>query len=1219
MNLLEGTATIKNDYIDTTGRSDLKGKDCISYLTAAIFLKDYCGIILPQGTNLCVNYNDDTGAITGSDAGGPTEKTASSVVPEIGNKYTAVTTNAGQIINTDDNDWIVKATDKDDEIISGGADSIDAAGGADTITVNADHATIKTGASDNDADTVNIAANVKIVTILDLESGDTINVDGVFSAKTAAITNDVLTLTDDTETRKIIINGWNSAKTANIKIGSETKTLNDLVKSLENVSNDNLEGNADDSSDNNESYNGTIYTGTDKVTVNLSEVTDTVGSYVKSDSGTSYKASEVTDDDKGVGLISNEYPNITTFTAHGLTLELWGRAPTGSKSPTEETIIKLSPTATEGSAVMTTGEKNIIAGIYKWWLKEGLKLIEKSYNLGFNTAGVLSNNIKLFFYTEDSSTLAFVSNSGGKDLQLAINMKHYGNAATGPNDDLDRTLAHELTHAVMAANINNFNELPQFIKEGMAELTHGIDDQRSFTIGTLAGLLINADDPDRLSKSLDVTNKDTGDSDCYAGGYMLLRYFAKHASLQTQTLPVITDLSAIVNLIDGDNTYYVDGKSTDVETADTSDDGDDISVGGAVDYVYTPATAIKQEIYTTDKNWKINLIGKNNTIIGSEEGGDDVFIAQGEELYINSGAGSNEVTINGSNNTLSGSTGSNSIYVEGEHNSIYGGSESDSISLRNAENNSIFGGSGNDSVYLDRFLKYEANFINLGDGDDFASVSYGYKDTIISGDGDDSIYILGGNYGELAKDNEIYARGGKNLVSIYGGSYNTIVAEGTDDTIRFAGQSPNNFVSLSGSKSVVDVYPNHTTDDITIVASSGDNTLNLQNGYRKFISLAGGNDFVTIQGFNNEESGDTVYTGGGDDTVRTYYSHYSIFDVGNGDNLVKINHASEYNTVIAGSGNDSIYINSNNNTISSGAGNDTIYFDSITTNVALNDFDVNDTLQLSQSVSAGRGSFDDNTHNLTLGRVIINLPDIDSYNDLISYSSMKVQNGSNGPMTTLGVLLGLDNMTSFSWSTSGKYYFILNDDNVTSNADVTIKEGEAAFTANDETKYIKGKTYLVADYNSETKSFSLSVESIASNGTSTTNSNLYTGTVTIDGFIPSSPGSTSGKAFDGNIEVGTSREYKVSIKNVNYSANIKNLLAGDMLTTAGSKYDDNSGNSSIGNLTVNDSTVPLYINDSVSSYSTILGGNTPAVKAGYFKLISTGTPNLLISGDDDSS
>ena len=73
-------------------------------------LLEVCGIDLD---------NDDTGAITGYDAGGSAVKTSQSVVQEKANKYTASTSTA-QNITTGSNGWIVEATGADDTITSSG-------------------------------------------------------------------------------------------------------------------------------------------------------------------------------------------------------------------------------------------------------------------------------------------------------------------------------------------------------------------------------------------------------------------------------------------------------------------------------------------------------------------------------------------------------------------------------------------------------------------------------------------------------------------------------------------------------------------------------------------------------------------------------------------------------------------------------------------------------------------------------------------------------------------------------------------------------------------------------------------------------------------------------------------------------------------------------------------------------------------------------------------
>ena len=80
----------------------------------------------------------------------------------------------------------------------------------------------------------------------------------------------------------------------------------------------------------------------------------------------------------------------------------------------------------------------------------------------------------------------------------------------------------------------------------MAEVTHGIDDKRTYSIQTLAK---NADS---LSSVINLTNEYTSGDYSYAGGYMLLRYLAKQGALQSledEPNPLLISLTA------GDDNY----------------------------------------------------------------------------------------------------------------------------------------------------------------------------------------------------------------------------------------------------------------------------------------------------------------------------------------------------------------------------------------------------------------------------------------------------------------------------------------------------------------------------------------------------------------------------------------------------------------------------------------------------------------------------------------
>ena len=195
-------------------------------------------------------------------------------------------------------------------------------------------------------------------------------------------------------------------------------------------------------------------------------------------------------------------------------------------------------------------QQNIINGLYTWWVKNTLDLIEESYGVAyrFDAPGASVREIDVEFVDDDNSALATVNSryniSDGRAtaLTLRINMKYYrdlnshdANGSTAYNQNntrasfLDRTLAHEFTHAVMAANINFFSDLPAWLKEGTAELTHGISDERRDDIETFAK------NPDLLRAALNPTSDASRviirgiHAPVYAAGFMFLHYFAKKA------------------------------------------------------------------------------------------------------------------------------------------------------------------------------------------------------------------------------------------------------------------------------------------------------------------------------------------------------------------------------------------------------------------------------------------------------------------------------------------------------------------------------------------------------------------------------------------------------------------------------------------------------------------------------------------------------------------
>ena len=800
----------------------------IRMLTAETFMKDYCGVELERYffpyngySTYYNNYttgNIDTGAITGSDAGGDTAKDSDTVVPEIGNKYTAKD-NAPQIINTGSNDWIVAGTSYGDTITSGGTDSIDAAGGADIIYVEGENSTVRTGADDNAADSVTVRENVKKFNVESFDEFDILNIEGDFVLGSASLSSDdIVTVTDSTGKRIFTVSDWTNAQNASVTANGETFKFGNWLADFiyyEEV----------------ESTN-TAVTSTSTATplvVNLENVTGLGGSF--SISSAANETVYNPDTKKGeAGTISSEFPNITTFSTRGLTVELWGESTSSTPSRTGITTLTLD--------TMSDAQKNVFAALYKWWMKEGLKLNEESFGLSFSDEQIAGSNIKVFFYTAASDgTLAFVRNHGsGKDLELGINMAHFANISSEDENgtvtrtsgsssvtyNLDRTIAHELTHAIMAAYISNFNKLPQFISEGLAELVHGIDDERGSRIWDLAG---GSTDTSRITSALDLNDTGTGDGDAYAGGYLFLRYFAKQAAAQTEENIVLGDAAAVrVNLSGENEIYYANlNDNSTMETATTVATEENYSVGAADSYIYTSdeedteqeihtytlSAGIVQQIYSTNDDWEFGEFGDSNTLVA--------------------GAGSDSVSVSGSGNVLSLGGGNNFA------------------SLSGSSNNSITATNGNDSIYI---YNGSDNSLRLGEGDNFISINGGFNSSITATNGNDTVSL------SYSGQDLIELGDGDNVITIYDSALNTIntgngadsiLANGALNTINTGAGNDTIFISNYANNATINSY-NY------IDAGTGDDSIYAYGNYQTLIG-GSGNDTIWANGTNQSISG----------------------------------------------------------------------------------------------------------------------------------------------------------------------------------------------------------------------------------------------------------------------------------------------------------------------------------------------------------------------------
>ncbi|MBQ9498153.1 MAG: calcium-binding protein, partial [Selenomonadaceae bacterium] len=956
----------------------LSGKEnSIKLRKAKIFLEKYCGIQLGKnflftsdGTLVSFSFgtasNVDTGAITGSDAnitltagdtdfygteldlsalaesygltleedgsliiGTGEEKTDRSIVDEISvNTYTA-STSAAQKIYTGTRNWVVQATDADDTITAGGADSINAGAGDDSITVNGSGTTVTGG---DGSDTIKISADVNDVTLTDFSSEDVMTISGTFEIGAAKIEDMMLVITDATGTRKLKLGDFtNLDGTVNVN-GTKTSIGQWLSDSGINL--------ADLSEENNQTYfdqwlgarmaSDDEYQPTpietppaeieldEKPTENFSLNVTGSSPTVNLENFTALAdGDKVSVDGSEVGSVSSTFPNAATFTRNGLTIHLLGER--NSDGTIESKTLD----------DLTDAQKAIVAGLFKWWAADCLTLDEKSLGISFNDPTAMIKDIGLYFYTDTSSeALAAVSNAQRSSadgvpvrLTLSVNMKYYDNiSATDLDGDgvyngshaglIDRTITHEFVHALMGANVNFTNLLPQFITEGISELAHGIDDERASTIFRLAF------DADELSSGLDLS-PGTGTLNAYAGGFMFLRYFAKQAALQTLLLPAYGDITADIDLSKfeiGDSLYCDDegNVSTDASGIFLGKIVDDIEVGGTGgDAIYlVNDCGVKQIVHTAANDFQVGQITADVRYVGSTaddyaevvegacsiDGGDgnDYFVVTGQYSSITAGDGSDTVRLGeGGHHSINLGDGDNFVRMEGKP--LLGGDGSYTIA-RNYSN-TITGGAGNDTLnngngvaavdsignaytayevfqgddgnfyvsgYLDadgvyieenisvkpvQFFQFNYNHsFDLGDGDNQINLSYLTDTSILTGGGVDQIIVTHSDGGK------IFSGAGNDLVSLGGGDGNSIVTGAGLDIVVLSNYSASNNSISTGDGSDYVLF-GRLNDSLTAAGYIAHD--------ENLIDLGAGNDSLDFAGANN-----TITAGAGDDLLK---------------------------------------------------------------------------------------------------------------------------------------------------------------------------------------------------------------------------------------------------------------------------------------------------------------------------------------------------------------
>lgn len=243
------------------------------------------------------------------------------------------------------------------------------------------------------------------------------------------------------------------------------------------------------------------------------------GALTGKDAGGTIKTAEsIVNEGKGFGSPRGWYPELKL---NGVTVALPSRS-------------EFDEIASKNPRINISSVEWITDALYEKWLSLALKLVENTFGISYNEEDVPSyeRNLKVYFEYTTENWLAKANSTS-----LTLNMYYwngidiYGGKSSGTSEKvgfyLDRTLAHELTHAVMCANLdislwislcNGYG----CVIEGLAELVHGIDDERYYGIVYLAQSANN--------KNLKHALTNSSDHYRYAGGYMLFRYLSQQVA-----------------------------------------------------------------------------------------------------------------------------------------------------------------------------------------------------------------------------------------------------------------------------------------------------------------------------------------------------------------------------------------------------------------------------------------------------------------------------------------------------------------------------------------------------------------------------------------------------------------------------------------------------------------------------------------------------------------
>ncbi|MEM9220405.1 MAG: NF038122 family metalloprotease, partial [Cyanobacteria bacterium P01_F01_bin.150] len=305
-------------------------------------------------------------------------------------------------------------------------------------------------------------------------------------------------------------------------------------------------------------------------------------------------------------------------------------------------------------------------------------------------------------------------------------------------------------------------------------------------------------------------------------------------------------------------------------------------------------------------------LGKQGGVVTAGDG-HDTIMSMGGRITIDAGDGDNVIVLDDQQSgqrTVTTGKGHDYVNITGTLATVTSGAGNDVVVLNRTNTSSSRGtftvtaAAGDNTIKLDGGT-YTQQTVTTGDGHDTIEVQ-GASGTITSGDGNDVIIAKPGKNASNGTFT-ITATGGDNIVQVDSGTSGrqTITTGQGNDQIQFTSLSAT-VTTGAGDDVVVGDRANTSSASGTFIVNS-----------------TAGNNRIHLNGGDYTQH--TVTTGEGDDTI-SITGRISTVMAGSGDNTIQVNssNTSSSHTIITGDGNDTVSFTGVNATVKTGAGNDII-------------------------------------------------------------------------------------------------------------------------------------------------------------------------------------------------------------------------------------------------------------------------------------------------------